>query len=271
MNGWFLQCVLFLPYVLLFVTLSTCMDPAASSINATPCSAPNKAATSTNLSTTCLTPCPLLLWSVGKSSAATEAYPTRQRECSYLFHCCACLSFLSRSPLSYTEYGGITELLESLPRGAACANDAQQRFDIDATTSAAGILQVGSSCTHLQSVLSAAVFTFTVSISVQPSLQAPDVVWCTARWKGCDPGPTDVRDGGINWPNSDHQMQMSATCLRRWRALRAAHDIMWGDPMTTAFAELPDTQVMTRRAPFAAVKQCNSLCRGCWRRCLMVF
>ena len=120
-------------------------------------------------------------------------------------------------------------------------------------------------------VLSAAVFTFTVSISVQPSLQAPDVVWCTARWKGCDPGPTDVRDGGINWPNSDHQMQMSATCLRRWRALRAAHDIMWGDPMTTAFAELPDTQVMTRRAPFAAVKQCNSLCRGCWRRCLMVF
>jgi hypothetical protein len=103
------------------------------------------------LSTTCLTPCPLLLWSVGKSSAATEAYPTRQRECSCLLHCYACLSFLSRSPLSYTEYGGIAELLESLPRGAACANDAQQRFDIDATTSAAGILQVGSSCAHLQS------------------------------------------------------------------------------------------------------------------------
>ena len=100
--------------------------------------------------------------------------------------------------------------------------------------------------------LSAAVFAFTVSISVQPSLQAPEVVWCTARWKGCDPGPTDVRDGGINWPNSDHQMQMSATCLRRWRALRAAHDIMWGDPMTTVFAELPDTQVMTRRASFVA-------------------
>jgi len=63
-------------------------------------------------------------------------------------------------------------------------------------------------------------------------LSTPDDVWTTARWKGCDPGPVE----GLNWPSLDHQKQFDATALKRWRALRAAHDIMWGDPLTAAFA-----------------------------------
>jgi hypothetical protein len=74
------------------------------------------------------------------------------------------------------------------------------------------------------------------TLSAAHLLRAPDSVWRCTRWKGCDPGPTDPRDNGVLWPSLEHQNTFDATSLKRWRALRAAHDILWGDPMSSTFA-----------------------------------
>ena len=76
-------------------------------------------------------------------------------------------------------------------------------------------------------------------------LRAADDAWRACRWKACDPGPTDV----VNWPSLDYQQQLDPVALKRWRALRAAHDIMWGDPLTAAFAEDPQIKPLLPRLP----------------------
>ena len=76
-------------------------------------------------------------------------------------------------------------------------------------------------------------------------LRASDDLWRACRWKACDPGPTD----GVNWPSLDHQRQLDPVALKRWRALRAAHDIMWGDPLTAAFAEDPNIKPLLSQLP----------------------
>ncbi len=70
------------------------------------------------------------------------------------------------------------------------------------------------------------------SLQCLEALHAPDDAWSKARWKGSDPGPNEA----VCWPSLDVQKSLSPTALKRWRALRAAHDIMWGDPLSAAFA-----------------------------------
>lgn len=127
---------------------------------------------------------------------------------------------LSQASVSKHITDDLPQLLECLPRGKGAQSAYNlQLFHLVAHDCAG--CATGTARPPIEALSNAATI-----------LCAPDDVWTTARWKGCDPGPVE----GLNWPSLDHQKQFDATALKRWRALRAAHDIMWGDPLTAAFA-----------------------------------
>ena len=43
--------------------------------------------------------------------------------------------------------------------------------------------------------------------------------------------------------------------LQRWRALRAAHDIMWGDPLSHAMEEDPSIKQLLPRLPNGVMRR----------------
>jgi hypothetical protein len=115
------------------------------------------------------------------------------------------------------------QLLECLPRGKGLPAYAYLRFSF-ASFSLTAVTGCANDGVRPE---------ITASASAMHILHSTADVWAAARWKGSDPGPTDARDpGGMEWPNAEQQARFNPTVLKRWRSLRAAHDILWGDPFS---------------------------------------